>query len=466
MMRKDCMVLPRHGFVFAFALIVLFLFTCGLLSGCSGSEKKEPLLGERIPLLTNVSDPAVSNLSDSSQADTNTKTSVILPDPWRNESWPQRGGYASHVMGHLALNRTVSQSPLRRMWQSSIGRGSTPALPLTASPVSAHGLIFTLDTQGQVSAFDLETGRVRWRMTSIRPEGERGAVLGGGLAYGEGRLYVAGGYNEIIALNWETGAVLWRASLPSAVRAAPTIDKGQVYVMTLDNRVMALSAERGAILWEQSALQESTGLIGAASPAVMGSMVFAAFSSGEIYALRAENGSVLWSDSLSSLRRGGALASLSDITAFPVVDEQAVYVLSYGDRMVALDLRSGERLWMRDMGGTQTPWLVGNTLFVLNNTQDLHAIDRQNGGVIWTTRLSTDTTQRARSPATFRITRPVLAGGVLWVGTTQSTLLGIDPKTGEILHTLSTGNSISLPPLVVRGALVLLTDQGALQVWE
>ena len=53
--------------------------------------------------------------------------------------------------------------------------------------------------------------------------------------------------------------------------------------------------------------------------------------------------------------------------------------------MVSIDLRTGERAWTRDIGGVQTPWVAGDFLFLLTNSQELIAVSRRDGRIRWIT---------------------------------------------------------------------------------
>ncbi len=57
-----------------------------------------------------------------------------------------------------------------------------------------------------------------------------------------------------------------------------------------------------------------------------------------------------------------------------MIDRGRVYAIGVGGLIVALDLRSGRRLWEREVGGGQTPWIAGDWLFVQTADQSLAAI--------------------------------------------------------------------------------------------
>ncbi len=385
---------------------------------------------------------------------------VDLPDAWTNQFWPQVGGYPNHAMGHLTLG-----PKLEKAWSSSIGKGGDRRRPLTAAPVVAEGMAFTVDTKGQVSAFAATNGSRKWRV-SIVPKGEEDSgAVGGGLAYASGRLYATSGYKYVTALNPQTGAQLWKTQLPSPARSAPTVMNEQVYVVTLDNRLLVFAASDGAPLWNYSGISETTNLLGSAAPAVDETIVVLPLSSGELYGLRPENGRVVWEDNLSAVRRTGSMGAIADIRGLPVIDQGVVFAISYSGRMVALDQVSGRRLWQREVGASETPWAAGRTLFVLSTEQQVIALRRDSGEIHWVTQLQRYEDNAKRDTPIVWVS-PVLAGGRLITASNDGRLVEIDPQTGAVVRTTKIGDGVTVAPLVAGDTLYLLTQDGDLTAWR
>ncbi len=426
-------------------MAVLLLGACSLLD----DDDAPPLEGERISVLElqKTLEPDDAKLQEEG---------LITPPPWRNEFWPQAGGYPNHSMQNLELGA----APLNVSWTASIGQGSTSKLPLTAQPIVVDGRVFTLDTDSRLSAFDASTGKAIWRTNVAVPE-EDDPVISGGIAYSGGAIYVTSGFDEILSVKPDDGEILWRKKIGAPSRAAPTILDGRVFVVTLDNRILALSAVNGEDLWEYSGLDETTSLIGAASPAANADIVIPALSSGEIFALRVENGSVAWSDNLANLRRFGGLESLSDIRALPVIDRGLVIALSFGGRMVAIDERTGNRVWQREIGGDNTPWMAGNHMFLISTENELVALGRENGVIRWVRQLS-------KSDDGDKVVwkGPILAGGRLMAFSSNGRAIDVNPETGEVLGEWKTGRNIVIAPIVSGGILYLLSEDGTLTAYK
>jgi len=429
------------------------LSACGVADWLGDKPKKAPLQGERISVLSH--DSALRPEPDAGKAEPFTAPAMVA-----NSAWQGAGGIPSHAMQHLAFTEKQPQ----KIWSSGIGQGARKNLPLTAQPVVAGQSIFALDTDSKLSSYDTATGKRRWSVDVANPE-ERGSVISGGIAYDNGLVYIASGYNEILAADAQTGEIKWRSPLPSPSRAAPTVAGGRVYVTTLSNNFLALDAATGAVLWDFTGLGQNTGLIGAASPAVAGDMVIPAFSSGEIYALRAGNGSVAWSDTLAGTTRLGGISALSDIRGLPVVVDNVVYAISYGGRMAAIDLVTGARIWVKDISGSKTPWVAGKRIFVISADNQIIALDKAGGAVLWVSQLARfQNPQNSEGPIVWN--GPVLAGGRLLAFSSDGRAAEISPEAGTLVREWRTGKNVMIPPVLAGETLYILSNDGELTAYR
>lgn len=438
----------KHYLPYLAAIALMMTTAC---DSWMGDPEDPPLPGERISIL---------EMQNKLQPETKNAGAFNLPEAWNNDFWPQAGGYPNHAMRHLALN----QGDLTLAWKTDIGAGGSARMPLTARPIVADGRIYTLDTDNQLSAHSIKDGARMWRIDA-RKQGEDEPVIGGGASFSGGVLYVAAGYDEILAVNPADGEIYWRAKIDSPSRAAPTIHDGRVFVTTQTNTLTALDARTGAILWDYSGLEGTASLISAAAPAADGGLVVPAFSSGEVYALRVENGSLAWSDNLAGMLRLGGLSGIADISGYPVIDKGLVFAISYAGRMVAIDAQTGMRVWTRDIGGSETPWIAGDSVFTLTNEGELVALSRETGAVRWVTQMKRYADPDERKGLIIWH-GPVLAGGRLFVVGTGGRVAEIDPAGGKLTGQWAVGRDVTQPPIVAGQTLYLLADDGTLLAYR
>lgn len=427
--------------------LVWVLGTTVVLAGCSGwfgESGDPPLPGERLSVLSleNAVEP------DPSLAD----QKVVLPKPEPIVDWPDNGGLPSHSLQHVALDGDV----LKEDWSVSIGSGSMDDNILMNQAVISHGVVFTIDADAVVRAFSAKTGKQIWSL-DIAPDSETDStLLGSGVAYANGTVFATTGFAEVVAIDAASAKVKWRTQVSAPMRGAPTVRGGRVFAITVDNQTVALNAWNGDILWTHRGAAEGATFIGGASPAVDQGVVVSAYSTGELYALRVENGQVIWQDNLASAGRTDAVSAIADIRGLPVIDNDMVFATSNSGMTVGIDLRTGVRVWEVEEGGIQSPWVAGNYVFLLTNTNDLIALQRKDGKVKWVHNLPRyEDPEDKTQPIVW--TGPVLAGDRLIVGNEQGEVMTLSPYDGRVLGKDELSGPLTLPPSISGNTLYFLT---------
>lgn len=275
--------------------------------------------------------------------------------------------------------------------------------------------------------------------------------FGGGLAADSGRLYAASGFGNVVSLDPSSGKKLWERNLGVPLRAAPTAYGDRVFVITVDGRFYCLSGLDGAELWNVRGLPQQASLVMSVSPAVSGDVVVVPYPSGDLLALKVSDGSAVWSENLARARTTSQLTSLSD-AARPAIDNGVVFAVSHSGRMVATQIATGERLWSLNVASTQTPWVAGGSVFVVDTAGQLMAISRDQGSVQWTVQL----------PGAKIWAGPVLAGGKLWLVSSSGQLVGVDAMSGRVSSQQSLGESVYVAPVVAKRRMYVLTDAAKL----
>lgn len=419
------------------------------LGGCSifeGEEERIP--GERL---------SVISLEQRLEPDAGAQgVTVRLPTPYVNEDWPQAGGYPHHAMHHLAAADTLGV-----IWRADIGDSTDDDGPILSPPVIAGGRVFAMGSESLVSAFDAESGRQLWS-TDTQPEDDDEGAFGGGLAVAGGLVFAATGLGHVVAMEAENGAIRWRQTLGVPVRAPPAVSGGRVFAVSHDNRLWTLDAETGAVRWSHNGIVEGAGILGSAAPAVDSGIVITPFSSGELSALRVENGRTVWADVLAVQGvRLGAIATFNDINGYPVIDRGIVFAIGHGGRLVAINLRTGRRIWERDIAGLDTPWVAGDFLFVMSTDGEIVCITRERGAIVWVQILPRyEDPEDREDPIYWK--GPVLVGDRLLAAGSDGTVLALSPYDGRLLGEQDTGDPVRVPPVVANGTVYILTDDADL----
>lgn len=417
---------------------------CSLLDDIFESSK-DAIPGKREPVLAATRGLAV---------DAGDTRAVSLPAAVLNADWAQAGGVPTHAMGNVALG------PLTSSWRRGIGTGGGYRRKITAAPVIAGGSVYAMDSDGVVSAFTTVDGTRRWR-TDTEAEENRSTNVGGGLAVAGGVVFASTGRAETLSLDAATGKINWRTKLDAPARSAPTVADGRLFVSTLDGQLVALNAADGKRVWAYQAAASPTIVLGEPAPAVSDGLVVGGFGSGDLVCLRAESGTLAWSDSLAAARGRTSLADLSAIRALPVIAGGIVYAIGVGGLMLALDLRSGRRVWEREIGGQHAPWVAGDWIFVLTDQQVLVCMNRADGRVRWLASVPRyGNVEKQRDPIYW--SGPLLSGQYLYLAGSTEKLLAVNALTGQVLGEQGLADVPAVAPVAAGGKLFIVTDDGTL----
>ncbi len=453
-MRVPDLTIKRMAKSWSFTFGALLVLTLG---GCTNPTKwfekgkEPPLPGDRISVLlhqrTLRPDPKLANVR------------IVLPAPAPNDDWPQSGGYPNHAMHHMQVPETLNEA-----WSVDIGAGSGGEERLVSSPVVGDGRVYVIDSASMVSAYATADGKRLWE-AELTPDEEDDGHIAGGVAYDSGRVFASTGFAQVIALDAATGADIWRQRITSPARGAPTVRAGRLFVTTVDNKLFAINADNGEGLWTHTGVAESASLLGSASPAVGNGVVVVPYTSGELVALKAESGRLLWQENLSAIKRTDVVSNLAHIRGYPVIDRGRVIAISHGGVMAAFDLRNGRRLWQKEIGGSQGPWVAGDYIFVITNDAEIAAISRKNGGIHWVQALPRyEDTETQENPIIW--TGPILVSDRLIAAGSHGEALAISPYTGRILGSIELPAGVSVPPIAAGGTVYFLADDADLVAYR
>lgn len=422
----------------------------GLLVACA--EREEILLGERFGIRDVASDVASAPQS----APENQALPISLPAQRTYTAWTHRAGEPDHSIQHPAF-ATAPQV----VWSAKIGQGNSRRSRISADPVVADGRIFTLDSRSLVMAHSTD-GRSLWQ-ASLVPDSERADdASGGGLAIEGGYVFATTGFGTVSALDATSGAVVWTQRLDAPVSGAPAVVDGIVYVSSKDSRAYALDATNGRIKWQLAGTPDVSGIVGTASPAITDQLAIFAFPSGEMIAASRTGGERSWGAIVAGQRQGRGYSNITDITGEPVVSNGIIYAGNPVGRTIAMNLR-GERLWTAKEGATGPVWVAGGAVFLISDEAKLIRLDASSGEQVWAIELPYFTRESVRRrKAVYANFGPVLAGGNLWVASSDGVMRGFNPVDGSLTASVEISGGAASRPVIVNNVAYIVTTNGHL----
>lgn len=422
------------------------------LSAC---QKEVHLPGERL-------DPrdVMSDAASIPATAVQTARPISLPAQTHNADWPQRGGAASHLLVNPAIGAGTT-----RVWSVSIGQGDSQRYRIASEPVAGAGRIYTMDSRARLTATGTN-GATLWQTDIAAPGDRADDATGAGLAYDGGRVYATTGFSELVALDAATGKVLWRQRFDAGVGGAPTVSNGIVYVVARDASAWAIRAEDGKVLW-QLAGTPAPGMTGVSAPAANDRLVVFPFATGEMIATLKKGGLTLWQAKVAGARLGRGYAVVSDLTGDPVIAGETLYAGSSAGKVAAFDVNSGERIWTATEGANSPVQLAGGSLFLVSDEGKLVRLDAGTGEVIWKIDLPYYTRDKIKKQREITVNLgPVLAGGKLFVASSDGLLRVFDPASGSLIGQADIPGGAATDPIVAGGTLYVVGRNGQLHAFR
>ncbi|WP_419148567.1 outer membrane protein assembly factor BamB [Pseudoalteromonas 'SMAR'] len=367
-------------------------------------------------------------------------------------------GCSSNDEDELVLPEINNQFEAEVVWQESVGDGVEHYFS-RLSPVSYQNTIFSASRDGVVIAFDTETGEQKWRVdvrknSSFWPwEDNDSAKLSGGITQAFGKLYIGSEHGEVIALDRDSGEVVWRKSVPGEALSAPAVGDGLIYVNLGSGKLLALHPDSGEERWFYEQEVPALTLRGLSSPTSANGGVMVGEESGKLTTLIAENGFTAWSTDVAVPKGASEFERLVDVDTKPVVSGAYVYSIAYNGKLVAIDVRSGNVVWDREYSSYRDLSLELNTIYLVDSEGVLYALDKDSGIERWT------------QPALrgWYLTAPVVAGDYIVVGDQEGNLHWLDKSSGELLSRSEFDSSgFYIEPIVVDDKVYVTTRDGEL----
>ena len=243
---------------------------------------------------------------------------------------------------------------------------------ILAAPVYVDGVVYFGASHG-LYAVDVETRRVKagWPF-------QAGDAIWGSPLVVDGKVYVASLDHHIYCLDAQTGQSVWDYEAKGAMAARPVLDAstGILYIGDLVGRVNAIRADSGQAV-EGFSFQAKNWIWSEALLA--GDRLYVTSLDGNLYALDPATGAVLPSYPFD----GGDV-----LRAAPVQSGDSILVASKEGKITAVDTKIDRQLWQWPSGLPTaeiltTPVVADGTLYVLQTTGQLFALEADTGVQSW-----------------------------------------------------------------------------------
>ena len=261
------------------------------------------------------------------------------------------------------------------------------------------------------------------------------------------RLYFIDNDGVYVALDAETGKVVWKKQLGSLNASSPAFYKGVLYSVSLEpQQALAVRASDGKTIW-----QKPLGARAESSPLVVRGRMYFGDEAGSMYALDTKDGSTIWQTGVAG-----------SIKAAPALEDGTLYVGDYGGQMNAIRASDGDVVWQTGDLGTgvgsgrfySTAAVAFGRVYAGNVDNRAYSFDAKTGEIAWTVSAGGYVYSGVAAADTKG------TGPTVYFGSHDRNVYAIDAKSGEQKWAEHAGGQISGPATVVGDVVYVSTFSG------
>lgn len=298
---------------------------------------------------------------------------------------------------------------------------------------------------GELFAFDIHSGEKLW-------ENQAPNWIHSEMIYHDEKVYVGignrffqdngirgTGENGVLALDAETGEIVWEFETEGEVMPTPAYYDDALYITTGDRHIYKLDPDSGELLHKA----EIGSVVSMSAPNITDETLYVGGSGPLPYDFSAYNlteDEFVWQKEFPDV-----VAGLDDVP--PAVADNIVVTTavegSYDDPehfMYAMDTATGEMLWKESFGigdmvknnKSGAPIIYEGNIYVGSPiTKTFYAYDLETGEKLWEFE-----NEVMKAP-------PVAQDGIVYFGNTKGFLYALDAETGELLDEMEVGGSLA-----------------------
>ena len=356
------------------------------------------------------------------------------------------GGAVDNAEPPAELVEFSESASLTHVKEIETVKGSTLYTRILPLNLDKH-IIFS-DTKGMVTVFDKNKFELKWQK---RTGVDYPTAIGG-----DNNVYFFGTRGgEVVALDADKGDQLWRVRVSSEVLARPVVSGNTVVIKTIDGQLTALDVRTGKQKWIFKKDVPALSVRGNSVPLIVDDKIITGLDNGKLVIVDLKSGKLYWEKTISIPRGRSEIDRLVDLDADIILNNSIAYVGGFQGRVVAIDLKTGDTLWVKKMSIINNMTFENNKLYITDVRSHVWSIDASTGATIW--KLGVFTARK--------LTSPVIMNDNLLLGDYQGYVHVIAKSDGHQISRLQVDDSgINVNPIVISDSIYLQSRNSKIHV--
>ena len=325
------------------------------------------------------------------------------------------------VVSKLAISASL-------VWSKSVNSG-LEGNSAYLYPKENNNTIYTIDTDGLLSAIDLTNGNISWSIPTNREISSGLSVLNNSICLGTVRAKLVCHNIDLLASNKHTPIITSLSNLTNFSKypvdteldlvtelAAPVVGINNLFLLKLDNDDLYLINPANAeVIWKSESQNIPLRTKGSSMPLYIENTVFVARDNGSVSSYSAIDGSLNWFTIISSRSGRNDLESQRDAEMQITIDRGTLYYGHFQGELNALDTDTGNIIWTSPFSFINDIVINNNSIYGTTSDNMVVSIDQASGFVNWKSKTSSE-----------QFTKPFIINDVVMVFTTKGTLVAFN----------------------------------------
>lgn len=350
------------------------------------------------------------------------------------------------------LPEVANQFEPEKVWSTSVGSG-IGEFHSNLRPAWQGDAVYAADRFGTVKALDAESGDALWEIDLSEKTGffssNRPALLSGGVTAEGDQLYIGSERGIVYSLSSEDGEVLWQEKVSGEALSRPVVSDGLVLIHTGNGMLDALDQKSGEKKWSVSLDVPTLSLRGESAPAIALGGAIVGGDNGKVSAIVLNQGQLAWQQRIAQPGGSTEIDRLGDVDTTPIVENGVVYAIAWNGNLTALDLRSGQILWKRELGSVKDFIVNAGRIYLIDQNDRVVALSVDGGVALWR---KSELLHRGLTP-------PVLYNGYIVTGDSEGYVHWINTTDGRLVAQQELDGSGFLTQPIVAGDKLLIQSR-------
>ncbi len=345
----------------------------------------------------------------------------------------------------IDLPKNIKQVKFNIHWDRSISDG-TDEKEIKIHPISDGKNVYSVSSDGVLYSHNLETGKKNWKK-------KVGHNITAGVAGGGDVIVIGSKDGMLLAYSIENADFLWRYQLSSEILASPIFYNGLIIARAIDGQVSALDINTGNLIWRNDVGVASLAIRGNSRPVAVNGIIILTNDRGRMIVLRAETGQQIFDSPVVIGRGRTKVDRIVDLLATPYISGSTLYVSSYRNKTLAINLENGSLLWDSELYTSKDIFADSKYVYLIDKNSIINAVDKNTGKLVWSNK---ELEGRKISP---------ISGDDEFILTVDydAKLVVLDRDDGKILAYKDVGSEESyIAPLYINGEWLTFTSDGEL----